>query len=61
LPDIPKREIIYQITIKHTKWTQNKPNSIKIDLMVLGIIYQYLPFARPFQNLPKPVFLVLKI
>jgi hypothetical protein len=38
LPDFPmvhhtKTGKIYQITIKHTKWPQNIPNSYKIDQM----------------------------
>jgi protoporphyrinogen oxidase len=40
LPDfywynIPKREKMYQITIKYTKWSQNIPKGRKIDLMAI--------------------------
>jgi hypothetical protein len=40
LPDfswlnIPKREKMYQITIKYTQWLQNKPNGRKIDQMAM--------------------------
>jgi hypothetical protein len=33
LYNIPEREKIYQITIKYTKLTQNRPNGPKIDQM----------------------------
>jgi protoporphyrinogen oxidase len=56
LPDcswynIPKREKIYQIATKYTKWPQNRPNGRKT--------YQYLPLQVPLEN-PKIRFFGLK-
>jgi hypothetical protein len=68
LPDFswynkPKREKIYLVTMKYTKWPQNIPNGTKIDQMVMVIKYTKLQLQDPpkftkFTNLQKLGLLV---
>jgi hypothetical protein len=57
--NIPKREKVYQITRKCTKWPSNRKNDCKIYQVDIKFtnIFRY----KTLQNLPKFGFLFLKI
>jgi hypothetical protein len=59
---LSKTRKIYQISIKSTKWPQNKPNGRKIYRPNGHKIYQQRPLDtyKTLENLPKLVFLLLK-
>jgi hypothetical protein len=49
--NIPKREKIYQVTIKYTKWSQNIPSGRKIDQ--IAIKYTNIFLATPSKIYPN--------
>jgi hypothetical protein len=54
--DIPKREKIFQLTIKYSQWPQNIPDGSEIEQVAIkgtNIIH-----CKTLQNLPKLEFLV---
>jgi hypothetical protein len=54
--NIPNDHKIYQMITKYTKWPRNIPNDHIIYQMVIE--YTNIFHSKPFQNIPKLLFLV---